>query len=629
MAIFYPPLREIRKFPQQPTAGEWAILNIFKEFDNSYEVFFQPHLNGELPDVVVLRKNHGVCIIEVKDWHLSSYTYNTEDIWTVNNAGFRTKSPIAQVEAYKENLYGYHVAGLAEETALNPKIYGVITTIVYFHQATKKEIDAFLLPHKNRRTRLLGYDELSKQKLLQAMGSYMAGSRKSKFFSSDSNEHGYNIYKQFKQALQPPEAYQKIEEITQYTPRQWEIIRKCDAGKKVKFCGVSGSGKSQVLAKIAVNAAQKTNQPIVILTFNITLTNYIRDLLRKADHAASFRQFIICHYHQYLQLFMNKNNIPEEICRKHVDTDYIEYILPDRGIAENARNPVILVDEIQDYKPIWLENIYKMLRSDGELVIAGDIRQNIYNRETDTAHMPKTTIKGRWNSLHESFRLSSDITDLANAFQKRFLSDTYGFEEIQCLHPKKPESQMRLGSLHFEDTPIHYYYVPGITAATIVEAYEKMYQQYGFHENDCCILGEKISDLQQVDAVLRSRNKRTTRTFETWETRERIYNEYKARYYPLERAAYKIKESLQKIRRSYKFGFYMNTGCIKLSTIQSFKGWEITNLILLISKPKRSDVDNKELIYTALTRCKKNLLIFNQGNAELDDFFSEYMKHSS
>lgn len=35
---------------------------------------------------------------------------------------------------------------------------------------------------------------------------------------------------------------------------------------------------------------------------------------------------------------------------------------------------------------------------------------------------------------------------------------------------------------------------------------------------------------------------------------------------------------------------------------------------------------SEELVYTALTRCKNNLLIFNRGYIELNEFFSNNMK---
>ena len=37
---------------------------------------FQPFLNGDLPDIIVMHKGGGVMIFEVKDWDLSNYHVN-------------------------------------------------------------------------------------------------------------------------------------------------------------------------------------------------------------------------------------------------------------------------------------------------------------------------------------------------------------------------------------------------------------------------------------------------------------------------------------------------------------------------------------------------------------------------
>ncbi len=66
----------------------------------------------------------------------------------------------------------------------------------------------------------------------------------------------------------------------------------------------------------------------------------------------------------------------------------------------------------------------------------------------------------------------------------------------------------------------------------------------------------------------------------------------------------------------------MNSGTIKISTINSFKGWE-SEVVFLILEPiyeNTNDFNNSfdELLYTGLTRCKRNLIVINFGNAEYD-----------
>lgn len=68
----------------------------------------------------------------------------------------------------------------------------------------------------------------------------------------------------------------------------------------------------------------------------------------------------------------------------------------------------------------------------------------------------------------------------------------------------------------------------------------------------------------------------------------------------------------------------MSSNMLKLSTIYSYKGWEADNIFLVIQRPsKTSDAENyPELIYTAITRAKKNLYIINLGNEKYHPFFT-------
>jgi hypothetical protein len=81
-------------------------------------------------------------------------------------------------------------------------------------------------------------------------------------------------------------------------------------------------------------------------------------------------------------------------------------------------------------------------------------------------------------------------------------------------------------------------------------------------------------------------------------------------------------DSYKYIRDNKKLHFWMNSGTIKLSTINSFKGWE-SEVVFLILEPKYEastsfNLSFDELLYTGLTRCRRNLVVINFGNKEYD-----------
>lgn len=105
MAVIYPTIENIQRLKVKPTEGELHLVNYLKEqLDDSHEVFFNPFLDGDRPDVIILKKDCAAFIIEVKDWNLNNYKVDENNKWKVYNGS--TLSPIAspqsQVFRYKK-----------------------------------------------------------------------------------------------------------------------------------------------------------------------------------------------------------------------------------------------------------------------------------------------------------------------------------------------------------------------------------------------------------------------------------------------------------------------------------------------------------------------------------------------
>jgi Viral (Superfamily 1) RNA helicase. len=73
------------------------------------------------------------------------------------------------------------------------------------------------------------------------------------------------------------------------------------------------------------------------------------------------------------------------------------------------------------------------------------------------------------------------------------------------------------------------------------------------------------------------------------------------------------------IQKNKKIHFWMNTGSIKISTIHSFKGWESEVVFLILEQKSDLSTSFDELVYTGITRSKRNLIIVNYGNKEYHD----------
>jgi len=440
-----------------------------------------------------------------------------------------------------------------------------------------------------KNTVVLGWDDLNSVFFKNAMG-YMSKNNYSQLFHKEEYEH-------FLQLLQPIEDYKNLNQPILKIPAQEKILKKCQTGKNVKICGAAGSGKSFLLARVARDAFERTGKTVVILTYNITLGHYIRELLRGAGYKGKMNVFIILHYHAFIKRYANTYSLPEQE----------GFVIREKDIRK--RYKTIIVDEVQDFQKEWVETVWRLLSKGGQIVFAGDEKQNIYSRPIDKRRGIYSGVSGNWNELKTTIRLPGTITDLANAFQKKFLSKKYTYEEIEW----------EQGTLNLEGNSPQYRYFTDFSPYAIVAIYYELQKQCRFHINDSCIIADRIEDIRLVDQIFVERGLQTMTTFESEQTYQNARKYFKGE---------KLERELDRVRKSKKYNFWMQAGKLKLSTIHSFKGWEITNLVLVLHEGLENEPNRQEtlyeLVYTALTRCRRNLVIINIGNQQLDGFFREH-----
>lgn len=687
MAKIYPSIDTIQRLRPSLTDGENTLVNfLIKLLDDTYEIFVQPFLNGDRPDIVLMRRDSGLMIFEVKDWNLANFHLDKRKNWIINNA--KVLSPIEQVLTYKENLYNLHIENLLEKNIKEPRNWGLVNCALYFHKTSTKKLKDFILQNSTEKYEkfishfdLLGYDALTEENLKSILTKRRMD-RNSYFFDK-------KLYDSFKKFLQPPQHTldQGIE--IPYTPEQLKLS--ISENKEQKIKGVAGCGKTLVLARRSVNAHKRTQKRVLILTFNITLNNYIHDRISEIRENFDWTNFYIINYHDFITTEMNnygiKFEIPEdfETMNKEKKSAFMEKNwYSNEKLFEVVKDRIqkydgIFIDEVQDYKIQWLRIIKKyFLISNGEYVLFGDEKQNIYKQEMDTDKKPKTNVLGKWNQeLNKTFRLSNKAAKVAEEFQKFYFSKKYDIDTIEIPFKSQYEEKFIYKNIekHNLDEIFNF----------IKEESEKIKA----HPNDICVLAETIETLKELDSFIRHSSFQKTQTmFETKEVDIKLYFDYKIEkeneilkegmkkfnnnindlilslcywkylnYAPTQLNFQKLlskskldineyrtwREKLDKIkvkklskeqnniyeskidliRKNKKRNFRMNPGFVKLSTIHSFKGWEVKNLFIIIENHKHNDFITPELIYTAITRCRFNLFVLNLGNKDYHNFFNK------
>lgn len=556
MARFIPPIEKIKMFSTPPTPGERHLLHFLETtLDDSFEVYFNPFLNGDRPDVVIMRRGGGVMIIEVKDWDLDLYTIDDKKHWHLaypknyKEAHAYIKSPIDQALQYKRNLYNLHIEELLEMNIKNSKMWSVVACGVYFHCASHRQIkNKLILPYANDRNynkfikniALLGNDDLTEKSVTDTLRRfYIVSNRPSQLFTDD-------LYNSIHRLLLPPLHTQnqgvptarydgrlkrQYPTIRMYSKKQDDLIYDSSKRKEWRVKGVVGSGKTTMLAAKAVQSYKELvengiDRPkILILTYNITLKNFIHDKLQQVYEDFCWSTFTILNYHQFIKFQLN--NLGIDFRREDGETDeqffaryFDNYELFVEHSKSTERFDVIFIDEIQDYKRVWMDIIKDcFLYKGGEYprsgyYLLGDVKQNIYNRGTDGKDVA-TNVRGV-NTLDTCFRSEMKIKDLALGFQRKFFENKYEIDNTLT----SEQDSLFVGQ-NLQQGYLNYIYLQGDdpikSVFNIIEGNIKN-RVKDVAINDITVLGAEMCFLQLFETYYRYKTERRASTmFETYE----------------------------------------------------------------------------------------------------------------
>jgi len=375
-----------------------------------------------------------------------------------------------------------------------------------------------------------------------------------------------------------------------------------------------------VLAGRAVNAHKRHGGRVLVLTFNITLGSYIHDKISSVREDFPWSAFDINNYHRFITIALNNSGIdvaiPEHLQYDGKDPAKARRIATERdhyleatyysnqhvfeGEEIKTVYDTILIDEIQDYKPEWIKIIRSnFLAEDGEMLLFGDEKQNIYKRALDGERRSKVVEGfGSWVKLTKSYRytLQSPIIPLVDSFQRSFLLQDYELDSDESF-------QMSLTSIGVQAYTTFDRQNLAELAAHII----RIAKENSIHPNDISIISSQEIVLRELDHVLRTSEEHKERTlcaFPSLEVSE--HPKYSKKY--------------QEISASKKKGFNLNSGVMKLSSIHSFKGFESPLIFLLVNNG-----DSAEMVFTGLTRAKENVVIFVENESRYLDFFANHL----
>lgn len=597
-----PSWEQIRNWHQPLTEGELYLLQFLDENlerddfiqgndlteYKGWLIFVQPYLNGCRPDIIIFHPHIGVQIFEVKDWNLFNYFFQNGRFYVSDGRGaYPKKSPVRQVEYYKEKIAEQLIPQIGESIDSNPLQYGLIKTAIYFHKSTTAEVQATFRGQQYTKFPLIGYDGLVEGNLNAVVpDSYL---RQSKYWRREWN-------KQILFWLQPP--FHAIEQSTFLTfiADQRKFAEPRSGHHRVR--GVAGSGKTQVLAYRA-SALASLKKRVLVLTYNKTLCHYVHDMVQRSPYAFHWRYLTITHFHGFCKDILNQ--FGEEWPKDEEDEDdesLFREVVPNKVLAtimgnEYERYDAILVDEGQDFNAEWYNMLCHFLTDRDEVVVVCDKKQNIYGRELEW--LDKRVGKrvdgrsrvdkfGEWIELKKIIRLPEQVARLTKEFSEKFNLN----QDLGVVSVEKPDL--------FNQFLDHVVWWNICESDTWLDKVDKAFE----------MIRNQATYTHPSDTVILLPNRRSGRECVQY------FKEIKQ------------VEVNHVFDNRHKKAFWIGDSRLKMSTIHSFKGWEAQNVIVVIpSYFQGTDEIDDMIVYTAMTRSRENLIIIN-ANIKYREFGESY-----
>lgn len=582
----------------------WRLENILSVDDIMY---IDAVVNEVTADFIIVRPNKGVLLLNVFEENLSECTLS-EDKKKIDVHGQLYQSPIDLISLCQSSIKD-GIEELLMSTIVDSRNFSLIKKVVIFSENTIDEIKDFFGYKGNvvNFTYVFGKEFIEERDVTQNLYTTTG-------FLYNNNAFDDVVRRKLAKIISPSwHSYQEGRIDMRPIGAQRRLSESSVTQQKIS--GVAGSGKTQVLAFRAVNAMKRTGGDVLVLTYNITLANYLKFRLSEIREDFSWEKIDVYPYHQFFRIRAAE-------CQLHVEFGSYQ----DETFFGDSRNhkkySAVFVDEVQDYTTEWLRIIMQnfLLEPNGELVVFGDPKQNVYQRPLDTnGDIRLGVIGGQWNrQLTTSRRFTNPrLANLATAFQAQFMANL----------PSDDITTENIMSNTFNFQILTYIDMrQNNTTDALVSNIITIISNDSNEARDFVVLASSTKLLRNIDTLYRQRtNEQTEITFISTEALEKLKQIHNVSD---ERAAnWKFNRDFEALDRTRKQLFTTEKRCLKISTIQSFKGWESPSVIVILESDFALHNTtfrpmSPQTIYTAITRARENMYIINIGNDTYHNFFN-------
>ena len=637
------------------TVGELFVYGLLKRhLPSDCELYFQPHIHSkQRADILVLRKNYGAALLEIKDWIPELYKLEAgKDVVKVVSTGSIIRNPAEQVKAYKNGIY--EACGLVIDTLFNPKIYRVIKTFVIY-------TNSLAPPEKSNYTSIISRKYLleNQQDLVRVFGL----DRKEPCYTEDIHDR---IAHQVARRVLPQHPIVFLKQGA----RQQTALALPDNNRR-KIMGPAGSGKTTI-ALAACRSWSSEGKSVLVLVYTRSMRNHYRYLIDHLDgefertkiHVMTFNKWVrdvlseivdselvadVKLYSKLIHAMDIKGDAEAETTSNNETIDYLQEV---GSITDRMYYDCLIIDEAQDFAKEWMVLAERFAKvNGGKYLVLADEVQNVFGRVKDLEGKVNTNIAGEWFRLEKVYRNQGSIFKYCNEYRKLVApTDSYS---------------KHTASLEYDNEQVSYQRVADNPIPRAIELFKRRRRDtadesiaiIANRRQTLTIIADKLSGEYNLNRMVETSEERLSLLRLSFETVVNELTKSKA-IQPDDKHIENIRSSVNRLELTYRQDFddyeqmrrarqlpdkptigdakylilrkyttlmqYLNAnlksqfhataGRLILCTVQSLKGQQVDHVIYIHDSTNEL---NNELIYTAITRARKSLTVIDTMSDQL------------
>lgn len=390
MAKVYPIYNEKLKNGPDQNSEKKAYAALAQYLSDDYKVFFSVDWAGKESihssqdyecDFVVTHPEKGILVIEVKG---GGIRYDGRyDLWeSINNSGvFKIKNPLSQAVKNKHALKNYIFERFEQE-------YGKRTHLKMAHCVWFIDTDynEGLFPRGHKDIILDRSSVYNLNQDIEKAYAFFDEENKTRSIPKEDYQKIINLLiptGELKQSIVKNLEYGEVE-ILNLTNEQLKLLKCMRTQKKVFITGGAGTGKTLLGLEKAKEEAEAGK--------NVLFTCYSRPVAESLEKSNPIKNLKILNFHRLCHeyakkinkgdLFEKKENTSSSKFWNHTSIEILEEAVI--TVGESLQFDTIIVDEVQDFLPKWINCITNLLIKDqnnGCIYLLGDKSQSIFKRD--------------------------------------------------------------------------------------------------------------------------------------------------------------------------------------------------------------------------------------------------------